>query len=169
MLPLQGKPLVTHVIERLAPQTEHLLLNCNDNCSTYERFGYPLVSDSLPGRPGPLAGLLSAMQQSESDYVLSVPCDTPYLPTDLLSRMCQSLQQHGSEVCSVSDGQRLHPVILLASRQLSHHLADYLTSGGRRVQEWFEAQRHCIADFSDQPHSFANINTPEELQAEETP
>ncbi len=169
MLPLQGKPLVTHVIERLAPQTEHLLLNCNDNCSTYERFGYPLGSDSLPGRPGPLAGLLSAMQQSESDYVLSVPCDTPYLPTDLLSRMCQSLQQHGSEVCSVSDGQRLHPVILLASRKLSHHLADYLASGGRRVQEWFEAQRHCIADFSDQPHSFANINTPEELQAEETP
>lgn len=169
MLPLQGKPLIAHVIDRLAPQTARLLLNCNDNCSAYEDFGYPLVSDSLTGGLGPLAGLLSAMQQCETKYLLSVPCDSPYLPTDLVSRMWQSLQQSGSDACSINDGQRLHPVIMLVSRQLSSNLEGYLVSGGRKVQEWFERQSHCVADFSDQPHSFANINTPEELLAEESP
>jgi molybdenum cofactor guanylyltransferase len=169
MLLLRGKPLITHVIGQLAPQTEKLMLNCNDNCSAYQTFGYPLVSDSLAGGLGPLAGLLAAMEQSDTEYVLSVPCDTPYLPVDLLSRMCQSLQQSGAEVCSVSDGQRLHPVILLVSRHLANNLKDYLLSGGRRVQEWYERQSHCLADFSDQPTAFANINTPDELQAEDTP
>jgi molybdenum cofactor guanylyltransferase len=167
LLPLQGKPLISHVIERIAPQTRKLVLNCNEHCANYARFGYPLLTDSLPGGLGPLAGLLSAMENSGSKYVLSVPCDTPYLPEDLVSRMFASLKQHCAEVCTVDDGQRLHPSILLVSCNLATDLKNYLITGGRKVHDWYERQHHCVADFSGQPGAFANINTPEQLRAEE--
>lgn len=167
LLPLRGKPLVVHVIEQLAPQSVKLLLSCNENCEKYTHFGYPVIADSLPGGLGPLAGLLSGMEHADTKYIMSVPCDTPYLPVDLVSRMLQSLQQSGAEVCTVSDGQRLHPVFMLVSRRLHTKLRNYLQSGGRKVLDWYNNQHHAIADFSDQPHAFANINTPEQLQAEE--
>lgn len=168
LLPLHGKPLISHVIERIAPQTEHLYINCNNNRDRYSDFGYPLLSDTLPGGLGPLAGLLGAMESSDSDYILSIPCDTPYLPTDLLARMCNNLRQNKAEVCTVSDGERTHPVILLASRQLKNGLHEYIHSGGRKVLDWYKRQNHCITDFSDQPDAFANINTPEQLQMAES-
>lgn len=168
LLPLRGKPLVGYIIEQLAPQTTKLILSCNENCDQYTHFGYPLVSDTLPGGLGPLAGLLSGMEHADTEYVLSVPCDTPYLPEDLLSRMLRSLQQSGAQVCTVTDGQRLHPVFMLVARQLHTELNTYLQSGGRKVLDWYNSQHHCVADFSDQAGAFANINTPEQLQAEET-
>jgi molybdenum cofactor guanylyltransferase len=168
LLPLHGKPLVSHVLEQLTPQTEKLLLSCNANCAQYSQFGYPVIPDTLPGGLGPLAGLLSGIEHTDSKYVLSVPCDTPYLPEDLVSRMLQSLQQSGAEVCTVTDGQRLHPVFMLVSCQLKTTLKTYLQSGGRKVVDWFNSQHHCVTDFSDQPHAFANINTPEQLRVEES-
>lgn len=168
LLPLHGKPLIRHVIGRLAPQTGRLLINCNNNCDSYSDFGYPLQSDTLPGGLGPLAGLLGTMESANSDYILSVPCDTPYLPTDLLARMCHTMQQNRAEVCTVTDGERTHPVILLVSHQLKDNLRQYLMGGGRKVLDWYERQNHCIADFSDQPDAFANINTPEQLQLAES-
>lgn len=168
LLPLHGKPLAGHVIEQITSQAENLLLSCNENCEQYTQFGYPVIADTLPGGLGPLAGILSGMEHSDTEYVLSVPCDTPYLPKELLSRMLQSLQQNGAAVCTVSDGQRLHPVFMLVSRRLKSDLKAYLLSGSRKVLDWYNKQRHCTADFSDQPNAFANINTPEQLQAEET-
>ncbi len=162
---LHGIPLIAHVIERLKPQSRNLLLNCNDHCNEYRRFGYPLLQDTLPGKLGPLAGLLSAMEKGDSEYVLSVPCDTPYLPTDLVSRLFEKLQQSGTEVCTVNDGERLHPVIMLTSRKLAKGLRTYLEAGGRKVMDWYQQQSHSAVDYTDQPHAFANINTPEQLQA----
>lgn len=165
---LHDRPLVAHVIERLKPQGKNLLLNCNDHCDEYRRFGYPLLQDTLPGKLGPLAGLLSAMETSESEYVLSVPCDTPYLPTDLVARLFETLQQSGTEVCTVDDGERLHPVIMLASRKLAAELRTYLEAGGRKVMDWYRQQKHSVVDYADQHHAFDNINTPEQLQAAES-
>lgn len=164
LLLLHEQPLVAHVIERLQPQCDHLLINCNRNEDAYARFGRPLIADTLGGGLGPLAGLLSAMESSHDALVLSVPCDTPFLPLDLVSRMQTSLQQSDADVCTVSDGDRLHPVILLARTTLKSALRQHLEAGERKVHQWLYGQNHCIADFSDQAAAFANINTPQQLE-----
>jgi molybdopterin-guanine dinucleotide biosynthesis protein A len=167
LLPLHGKTLVQHVIDRLAPQCHYLLINCSRNQQAYADFHYPLISDSMPGGLGPLAGLLSAMEVSQTPLVLSIPCDTPALPLDLVARMLNTLEESQADICTVSDGERLHPVILLARISLRDTLHAYLQGGARKVHDWFYSQAHGIADFSDQPNAFTNLNTPQQLQEAE--
>ena len=167
LLSLHGKMLVQHVIDRLAPQCQKLLINCNRNQQAYADFHYPLFSDSMSGGLGPLAGLLSAMELSSTPLVLSIPCDTPALPLDLVARMLRTLEESQADICTVSDGERLHPVILLAHCRLQSSLRGYLDSGARKVHDWFYSQAHGIADFSDQPNAFTNLNTPQQLQEAE--
>jgi molybdopterin-guanine dinucleotide biosynthesis protein A len=167
LISLQGLPLIQHVLQRLAPQAGQLLINCNRNRETYARFGYPLLADGLEGGLGPLAGLLVAMETAETEYVLSVPCDTPWLPDDLVARMLATMAQTAADACTVDDGERLHPVILLVRRSLAGNLRDYLSSGRRKVHDWFYSVAHCTVDFSDQPAAFVNINTPEQLSSAE--
>jgi molybdopterin-guanine dinucleotide biosynthesis protein A len=167
LIPLHGRALVQHVLERLATQCDTILININRNRPSYARFGYPLLEDSLPGGLGPLAGLLTALEHSSSDYVISVPCDTPNLPGDLVARMLENLQRNGADACTVDDGERLHPVILLVKRSLAGNLRHYIESGGRKVHDWYYRVNHCTADFSDQPEAFMNINTPDQLNAQE--
>ena len=163
LMPLQGKPLVQHVLERLATQTGQLLINCNRNQERYARFGYPLLADTMEGGLGPLAGLLTALENSSSEFVLSVPCDTPYLPHDLVTRMLTTLQQEDAQACTVSDGERLHPVIMLVRRNATAALRNYLEAGHRKVHDWFYSVAHCSSDFSDQAQAFVNINTLQQL------
>ncbi|HEY9148733.1 MAG TPA: molybdenum cofactor guanylyltransferase MobA, partial [Gammaproteobacteria bacterium] len=163
LMPLQGKPLVQHVLERLATQTGQLLINCNRNQERYARFGYPLLADTMEGGLGPLAGLLTALENSSSEFVLSVPCDTPYLPHDLVTRMLTTLQQEDAQACTVSDGERLHPVIMLVRRSATAALKNYLEAGHRKVHDWFYSVAHCSSDFSDQAQAFVNINTLQQL------
>lgn len=163
LTPLNREAMIAHVIKRLAGQSSSLLINCNRSQQEYARFGYPLIEDTIAGGLGPLAGVLSALEHSDNDYVLSVPCDTPLLPTDLIERMQQALEQQGVEACTVNDGERLHPVVLLVKRSVLPGLRNYLEDGGRKVHDWFYSVPHCSADFSDQPEAFVNINTPQQL------
>ncbi len=167
LIPLHGRALIEYVLERISPQCDTVLININRHQETYEKFGYRLIEDSLAGGLGPLAGLLTALEVSHSDYVLSVPCDTPQLPLDLVARMLDSLKQQQADVCTVDDGKRLHPVIMLVKRTLAANLRHYLESGKRKVHDWFYSMEYCTADFSDQPNAFININTPEQLNAQE--
>lgn len=167
LIPLRGKPLILHVLERLGPQADCLLINSNRNQESYAAFGYPLVEDSMSGGLGPLAGLLSAMEYSDTEFVLSVPCDTPNLPSDLIPRMLATLEKEKADACTVSDGQRLHPVIMLVRRTLAPELRKYLASGKRKVHDWYYSVDHCSTDFSDNPQAFININTPDQLQEAE--
>jgi molybdopterin-guanine dinucleotide biosynthesis protein A len=160
---LNDQAMIGHVIERIARQSSALLINCNRSQQQYAVFGYPLIEDTITGGLGPLAGVLSALETSDSDYILSVPCDTPLLPMDLVARMLQTIVQEQAEACTVSDGERLHPVVLLVKRSVLPGLRDYLTDGGRKVHDWFYSVAHCSADFSDQPEAFININTPQQL------
>ncbi len=168
LLTLKGRPLIAHVLEHLTPQCNEIFLNTRHNQPAYAAFGYPLIEDTLPGGLGPLAGLLSALEHSHNDFVLSVPCDTPNLPDDLAERLLESLQQSGADVCTVDDGERLHPAIMLVRRGMHDNLHDYLEGGGRKVHDWFYRNRHCTADFSEQPDAFININTPEQLRTQES-
>jgi molybdenum cofactor guanylyltransferase len=164
LLELQARPLIAHVIQVIAPQVDRLLINANRNLAQYRRFGYPVLSDRIPGHAGPLAGMLAALQQSDSPYLLSVPCDSPRLPPDLRARLLSAMLEAHAEIACVHDGERLHPVFALLRRDLEMALAAALQQGERGVQRWFRSRKLVEVDFSDCAQCFVNINTAEELQ-----
>lgn len=103
------------------------------------------------------------MRASSTDYVLTVPCDCPLIDGRLLGRLYAKMLEEGAEICAAHDGERMHPVFLLAQRRLADDLADYLASGQRKVETWLRSRRLALADYGDRPELFANVNTPEEL------
>lgn len=165
LIKLENRPLISYVIKAVSPQVQQLMINANRNQANYGEFGFPVISDQITGFVGPLAGMAAAIQSSDSEYILSVPCDTPWIPMDLASRMLKTIEERQAEVCVAHDGDRMHPVFALIHRNRAESLAEYLASGERAVHRWCRQQRLAIADFSDQPDAFTNVNTPEELAA----
>jgi molybdopterin-guanine dinucleotide biosynthesis protein A len=163
LIPFRGRPLVAHALEALDSVAGRILVNANRNRGAYAGFGYPVVADATDRFDGPLAGLLSAMRAAETPYVLTVPCDSPLVTGRLLARLWTALQDSGSELCAAHDGEWLHPVFLLAERRLADDLEAYLAGGERKIDTWLHRHKLALADFSDHPELFANVNTPEEL------
>ncbi len=162
LLPLRGRPMVVHVIERLRPQVGRLLISANRNRERYAALGFPVVADPLPDYPGPLAGLAAGMQAAATAYVVIAPCDTPQLPHDLLRRLTVALVMHQAEISVAHDGHHIQPTFALLKRTLLPNLLAYLASGGRGVERWCRQQRLAIADFTDDPEAFFNVNEPDE-------
>jgi len=165
LLEFHGRPLVAYALDALRPVAGTLLVNANRNLQEYARLGYPVIADRSDGFDGPLAGLLSAMEAARTEYVLTVPCDCPLIDGALLGRLYAQLAEERAEVCAAHDGERMHPVFLIAQRRLADDLADYLAGGQRKVETWLKAHKLALADYSDHPELFANANTPEELAA----
>ena len=163
LLPYRGCPLVSYALHALQQVAGTLLINANRNREEYARFGYPVIPDLTDTFDGPLAGLLSAMRSAQTDYVLTVPCDCPHVDGLLLSRLYDTLIAGQAEICTAFDGERLHPVFLIAECRLADDLADYLASGQRKVETWLRSHKLALADYSDRPELFVNINTREEL------
>lgn len=165
LLEHQGQPLLQHALARLAPQVDHLLINANRNIDRYQAFGYPVVSDTLADFQGPLAGILAALQAMQTDYLLTVPCDCPNLSPHLRRRLLETMLATGKTIAIAHDGERRQPVFCLISRQLTTDLAQFLTTGARKTEQWLTRHDYVEVDFSDQPANFININTPQELKA----
>jgi molybdopterin-guanine dinucleotide biosynthesis protein A len=161
---LAGKPMIEHVLAGLAPQVGQVLINANRNLDQYASYGYKVVSDTLQGYLGPLAGALSALQVIDTEFLLTVPCDSPLVAPDLAGRMHGALQAQRADLAVAHDGQRQQPVFLLLKRGLAADLEAYLASGERKIDRWFAHHRVAEADFSDRPDSFINVNEPEEKQ-----
>ncbi|MDJ0806951.1 MAG: molybdenum cofactor guanylyltransferase MobA [Gammaproteobacteria bacterium] len=161
---LNHRPLIEHVIAVLEPQVDRLLINSNRNLARYRGFGYPVISDRLPDYAGPLAGILAALEYPDTEFLLCVPCDGPWLPADLIERLLSVMLEKDAEISCVHDGERLHPVFALLRGDLREPLAEYLDMGGRAVYRWFQHRRLAQVDFSDCAELFTNINTTEELQ-----
>ncbi|HTQ76972.1 MAG TPA: molybdenum cofactor guanylyltransferase MobA [Burkholderiales bacterium] len=159
--PLRGRPMVAHVIERLAPQVAEIVINANQNADAYARFGHRVVPDAIGGFAGPLAGLHAGMAAASHDLVLTVPCDSPFLPFDLCARLFSSLKEN--EIAVAKTGAQAHPVFSLVRRSLSSHLERYLRSGGRKIDGWYSTLRVAEVAFDDEAEAFRNINTREEL------
>jgi molybdopterin-guanine dinucleotide biosynthesis protein A len=164
----QGRPLVEHVIERLRPQVDTLLINANRNIDAYARYGYALVRDSaLPGvedYPGPLAGIFAALVRATTESVAIVPCDVPQLPHDLVPRLVAAREQTGARACYAYDGQQAHFVCALLSISLQDALRNFLSRGERKLEFWLKEVGAVAVDFSDQPHAFRNVNYFEDLK-----
>lgn len=163
LVQFRGKPLVEHVIARIAPQADKLLISANRSEQRYKSYGYPVIADTLPDFPGPLAGILAALEVIDTELLLVVPCDTPLLPDNLVRRLENALRENNADIAIPFDGVRIHAAIMLMRRPVVSDLRSYLVSGERKVQLWLKRHRTVQADFSDNPGAFANLNTLNEL------
>lgn len=159
--PLRGRPMVQWALERLAPQVDEVLINCNQNLEAYARFGHRVVPDEIGGFAGPLAGLHAGLKAALQPLVVTVPCDSPFLPHDLVRRLQQRIGVH--EVAVARTGERAHPVFSLVRKDVLENLERFLLGGGRKVDTWYATLRSVEVSFDDEADAFLNINTLEEL------
>ncbi len=154
-----NKPLIQHVIEKLQPQVEDIIINANRNTSDYKTFGYPVIADSMHNFQGPLAGCMAAMDVVTTRYIVCVPCDGPMLSEDLVNRLAAGLLEEHADIAVAHDGNRLQPVYALIETHLKENLQQYLQSGERKIDRWYASHKMAVIDFSDTPETFININT----------
>jgi molybdopterin-guanine dinucleotide biosynthesis protein A len=165
---LDGVPMVLHVLNRIKPQVGAVMINANRQVDEYKRFGAPVCGDIVEGYAGPLAGIHAGLTQCRTEYLISVPCDAPLLPTDLVQRLATSLTAHAADAAVAATGNgaqaQRHPVFLLIRISLLDHLTSYLNDGGRKVDGWLQSLR-CSEVVFDDERAFANANTREDLDA----
>ena len=166
---LHGRPMVAWVIERLAPQVDELIINANQNLERYAAYGYPVVTDQIPDFAGPLAGLHAALSTTPHPLVVTAPCDSPFLPADLVSRLLAALIEKDAELAVARTFEQAHPVFCLCKRDVLPHLTAFLGSGGRKVDRWYATLKMVEVPFDDEAAAFENINTREELGRFEPP
>jgi molybdopterin-guanine dinucleotide biosynthesis protein A len=161
----RGQPMVASVLNRFAPQVDEVLINCNRNLELYERFGFTLIPDRIKGFAGPLAGLHAALTEAQHDLVATAPCDSPFLPLDLVSRLRSALDKNDAQLAVAKTFTQAHPVFSLSRKDLLPHLSRFLEQGGRKIDAWYAKLKVIEVSFDDAPHAFSNINTLEELGA----
>lgn len=160
---VEGRPLVAHVLERFEPQVDEVLISANRNVERYAALGHTVVTDVYPGFAGPLAGLHAALMRARFDLVATVPCDSPWLPLDLVRRLCARLDRDEAQVAVARAGGRSHAVFCLCRKEVHGGLEGFLDSGERQFEAWYRSMRFCEEDFDDQPEAFRNINTLDDL------
>ena len=160
---LHGKPMVAAVLARLAPQVDEILINANQNLQAYESFGYRVVPDAIGGFAGPLAGLHAGLSAAGRPLVLTAPCDSPFLPLDLFSRLNDALKDNDLAVAKTGD--QPHPVFALVRSTVRQNLEDFLSGGGRKIDAWYASLKVVEVPFDDEADAFRNINTRAELDS----
>lgn len=163
LIELNGKPLVEYAIAALSPHVERLVINANRNLERYLAYGFPVIPDETGDFLGPLAGMLSCLRAADSEYILTVPCDCPLLPSDFAPRMIEALKDSGAALCVAHDGADIQPVFALLSCALADDLHAYLARGERKAETWMLQQHPALANFADQKQIFLNVNTPEDI------
>lgn len=165
LLKLKDKPLAEWVLARIAPQVDEILISANRNLDSYRAFGYPVLPDKTEGYAGPLAGIARGLLDAKHELILSVPCDTPFLPDDLVARLMTALFAGDFDLAVPAIAGAGQYAICLMRRQVGANLATYLAQGGRQVQEWQARLKCAQADFTDAAPFFVNLNQPEQLAA----
>jgi molybdopterin-guanine dinucleotide biosynthesis protein A len=169
LAPFRGRPMVAHVLDRLAPQVDEILVNANRNPEAYAAFGHRVIADEIPGFAGPLAGFERGLAHARGELVATVPCDSPFLPADLVARLRAALEAAGADLAVAKTGAQAHPVFCLMRRGVHASLAHFLASGQRKIDKWYAALAVVEVAFDDEPDAFANINTRDELADLEKP
>jgi molybdopterin-guanine dinucleotide biosynthesis protein A len=165
---LQQKPLIAHVIHRLTPQVNEIYINANRALVQYGTFNLPVLQDDHADFIGPLAGFSVGLQHAKYDYLLTVPCDSPYLPIDLAARLSKALLAQQADIAVAASHGNVHPVFCLCKKSVLPSLSAFINQGGRKVRDWQKSQHSIEVDFSDSNEAFVNVNTPEELAALES-
>lgn len=169
---LQGKTMVEHVIERMAPQVDQLFINANQDLDLYRQFGLPVYSDTVLEYAGPLAGLECGLAHCQTPYLLSAPCDSPFVSSALAERLALAISQENTQLAvpvteQFQNGKlirQVQPVFCLLERNLHVNLRHFLQDGGRKISDWFKHIRVSEVIF-DNHDEFRNINTKAELNS----
>jgi molybdenum cofactor guanylyltransferase len=161
--PFRGKAMVEHVLERLSPQVDEIVINANRNAQEYARFGHRVVADGIEGFAGPLAGFERGLAHASGELVVTVPCDSPFLPGDLVARLREAMQREDAQVAVAKTGDQAHPVFCLMRRGVHESLRQFLASGQRKIDRWYPQLRSTLVAFDDEADAFVNINTRDEL------
>ena len=167
--PLDGRPILTHVVDRLRGQCDALLLNANGDPARLATFGLPVVADTVPDFAGPLAGILAgldwiAVQRPQTEWLLSVTADTPFIPHDLAARLHHARVAAGTPLACAASGGQQHHAIGLWPASLREDLRRALVAGERRLGRWTQAHGVAVAEWPVEPiDPFFNVNTPEDL------
>jgi molybdopterin-guanine dinucleotide biosynthesis protein A len=165
---MDGRPLVEWVLARLAPQVAAIVVNANQNGDRYAALGHPVVADAVGGFAGPLAGLHAALAFVQTPWAVTVPCDSPFLPGDLVARLAHAAAAGSAEIAVARTFDQPHPVFALVRRDVRPHLDAFLAAGGRKIDAWYATLRVVEARFDDEADAFRNINTAAELAAART-
>jgi molybdenum cofactor guanylyltransferase len=166
-----GLPMALYTLMRLQPQVGEVMINANRNLGAYEAFGVPVWPDVLDDYPGPLAGFLTALERCETPWLVTVPCDTPLFPQDLVARLAQAAQEQDAEIAMAAareeDGQiRTQPVFCLMRIELMESLVRFTQGGGRKIDAWTAQHKTVVVTFDaagDEARAFFNANTLAEL------
>lgn len=163
----KGQPMVLHVLQRLTPQVDRVMINANQNLQAYAAFCAAVWPDTLPDFAGPLAGLQSGLTHCQTPCLVTVPCDSPFVPHDLVERLHAGMQAAAADlavaVTGPSDQRQSHPVFCLAKTALLPHLTAFLQNGGRKFDAWYATLAVAEVHFADDT-GFRNINTIDDLQ-----
>ena len=165
LVALDGRPMVAHVLERLRPQVDEILINANQHHAEYAAFGYSVLADAIGGFAGPLAGLQVALAQAAHPLLATVPCDSPFLPADLVARLCTARHAAEADLAVARTFEQPHPVFALVRREVLPHLERFLAGGGRKIDAWYATLKTVEVAFDDEADGFRNINTAAELKA----
>lgn len=168
LIPFHKKPLIESAIERLKPQVDSILINANRNITKYAHYGFPVLMDETPDFSGPLAGFSVGLKHCQTPYLLTSPCDSPLLPTDLSEKMLAEMELKDLDLVfasSIENGKIwAQPVFCLMRSDLRDSLKTFLEKGDLKIDNWFK-ELHSGTVIFDNALAFANVNTPEELEA----
>lgn len=160
---LNGKPLITHVINRMKSQTQDIVINTHHNQNDFEQFNLPLIDDALSSQEGPLLGILTSLQLIKTDWIQFVPCDTPNLPGCLISNLMKQAKAQKTIVVVPETINGLQSTCLLCHSSTLNNLQIFFNQGGRKIEDWIRQLPFSIVQFNDESQ-FLNINTQEELK-----
>ncbi|HQS81213.1 MAG TPA: molybdenum cofactor guanylyltransferase MobA [Thiobacillus sp.] len=163
LIEYQGRPLIDWALAALTPQVDELVISANRNFDAYAAYGHRVLPDTLPDFPGPLAGVLAALQAVAADWLLVAPCDTPRLPADLAARLLAAAQRANVPLAVAADAVRVHHSCFIVRADQRDHLAAYLARGARAVRHWQAELPSTAVRF--EAACFANVNQPQDLQA----
>lgn len=162
---LRGRSMIEWVIERLRPQVSTIVVNANQNHEAYASFGYPVIPDRVGGFAGPLAGLHAGLAVAATPLLVTVPCDSPFLPLDLVARLAAERERADADLAVAKTFAQPHPVFSLVRTAVLPHLSAFLDAGGRKIDAWYASLRVIEVQFDDEADAFSNINTRDELNA----
>ncbi len=160
-----GKPMVAHVLDRITPQADEIIINANRSINEYAAFGHRVIADAIDGFAGPLAGLHVGMMHATTPLIVTAPCDSPFLPLDLVARLLLAMEKGNADLAVAKTYDQVHPVFCLVKRSMEPHLRSFLETGQRKIDKWYATLKVVEVQFDDQEAAFANINTEEELRA----
>lgn len=162
LITLNGRAMIDYIISALRPQAAEIIINANRNPQQYGIYGLPVVADMLGDYFGPLVGMATGMHTTDKPYIVTVPCDSPFIPDTLVETLYRALNDNQADISVAHDGARMQPVFAMLRCELLPGLLAYLDAGGRKIDTWYSQQQLAIADFSDSADTFMNLNTPQD-------